>query len=278
MTFDTTNCLDGQIPLADGSQVDWLVQPISAHPALTAGNAPVGLLGSTESARLAKLTIPKRRRDWLLGRWTAKHLLQEYLRHVTHTQVPLDALAIGNDPDGAPFATLRSRLPVSLSISHSGAYSFCAVAPLFTHCTLVGAPAEKIEIGADIERIEHRGREFVADFFTGDELTQVDHAPEAFRDTLVTIIWSAKEAMLKALRLGLTVDTRCIDVEAIPLDTPTHTPAHKTDWAAMRLGLAPSVKLPMASAPVGWWRIMDGYVLTLAVLRHAERLPMSAAV
>ena len=49
-------------------------------------------------------------------------------------------------------------------------------------------------------------------------------------------------------------------------DTPTHTPAHKTDWAAMRLGLAPSVKLPMASAPVGWWRIMDGYVLTLAVL------------
>ncbi|MFN8470864.1 MAG: 4'-phosphopantetheinyl transferase superfamily protein [Anaerolineae bacterium] len=269
--------MDGQIDLADGSQVDWLVQPISAHPALSAGDAPDGLLASTESARLARLTIPKRRRDWLLGRWTAKHLLQDYLRQVTHTQVPLDALAIGNDPDGAPYATLRSRLPVSLSISHSGAYSFCAVAPLFSHCTLVGAPAEKIEIGADIERIEHRGREFVADFFTRDELDQVDRAPQAFHDTLVTIIWSAKEAVLKALRLGLTVDTRCIDVEAIPLDTPAETPVHNTDWAAMRLGLASTVTYPMAAAPVGWWRIMDGYVLTLAVLRHGERLGTTAA-
>ncbi|MFN8481829.1 MAG: 4'-phosphopantetheinyl transferase superfamily protein [Anaerolineae bacterium] len=278
MTLDTTTYLDGQIPLDANGQVEWLVQPISAHPALSAGDAPAGLLASTESARLARLTIPKRRRDWLLGRWTAKHLLQGYLRHLTHTQIPLDALAIGNDPDGAPFATLRSRLPVSLSISHSGVYSFCAVAPLFPNCTLVGAPAEKIEIGADIERIEHRGREFVADFFTRDELTQVDHAPEAFRDTLVTIIWSAKEAMLKALRLGLTVDTRCIDVEAIPLDTPAHGQARTTEWADMRLGLAPSVTLPMAAAPVGWWRIMDGYVLTLAVLRHAAKLPTLAAV
>ncbi len=269
--------MDGRIPLPDGSQVDWMVQPLSAHPLLSAGDAPAGLLASTECARLARLTIPKRRRDWLLGRWTAKHLLQSYLGQITHTQVPLDALAIGNDPDGAPYATtLRSRLPVSLSISHSGGYSFCAVAPFFSDCALAGAPTEKIEIGADIERIEHRGREFVADFFTPDELNQVDHAPESFRDTLVTIIWSAKEAMLKALRLGLTVDTRCIDVEAIPLDTPTHSPVANTGWADLRLSLAPSVDYSMADEPVGWWRIMDGYVLTLAVLKHGERSPATA--
>ena len=270
--------MDGQIALDDGSQVDWLVQPISAHPSLSAGDPPAGLLATAESARLAKLTIPKRRRDWLLGRWTAKHLLQAYLGQITQTQLPLDALAIGNDPDGAPYVTtLRSRLPISLSISHSGGYSFCAVAPLFSQCALAGAPTEKIEIGADIERIEHRGREFVADFFTPDELSQVDHAPEAFRDTLVTIIWSAKEAMLKALRLGLTVDTRCIDVEAIPLDTPREVLSPSTGWAELRLGLAPSVDYAMAGEPVGWWRIMDGYVLTLAVLKHGERMRSTAA-
>ena len=270
--------LDGRISLADGGQVNWMVQSLSAHPSLSAGDAPAGLLATPECARLAKLTIPKRRRDWLLGRWTAKHLLQAYLGQIIHTQVPLDALAIGNDPDGAPYAaTLRSRLPISLSISHSGGYSFCAVAPLFSDCALAGAPTEKIEIGADIERIEHRGREFVADFFTPDELNQVDHAPESFRDTLVTIIWSAKEAMLKALRLGLTVDTRCIDVEAIPLDTPGDALAANTGWADLRLGLAPSVGYAMAAEPVGWWRIMDGYVLTLAVLKHGERVGATVA-
>lgn len=89
-------------------------------------------------------------------------------------------------------------------------------------------------------------------------------APPESRDLLVTLIWSAKEAALKALRLGLTVDTRSISC--------TIGASEKAyGWACIdiacdqrRLGLSVT---PMLS---GCWRIMNDYVLTVAAT-SAER-------
>jgi phosphopantetheinyl transferase len=56
----------------------------------------------------------------LLGRWTAKNLVQRYVTQTTGETVALDAIFIGADADGAPYvARGEGRLPVSLSISHS---------------------------------------------------------------------------------------------------------------------------------------------------------------
>ncbi|MCZ7667962.1 MAG: 4'-phosphopantetheinyl transferase superfamily protein [Chloroflexi bacterium] len=61
-----------------------------------------------------------------------------------------------------------------------------------------------------MERIASRSPEFVTDYFTKEEQVLVDRASADMRDVAVTAVWSAKEAALKALHLGLTVDTRAV--------------------------------------------------------------------
>lgn len=99
---------------------------------------------------------------------------------------------------------------------------------------------------------------FPGDYFTLDELAIVAAAPAELRDTLVTAIWSAKEALLKALRLGLTVDTR--RVACLP---------SVDDLAQARSGWAPlTISAPTLTpgAPHAWWRLDGDDVLTLAVV------------
>ena len=46
-------------------------------------------LDEPERQRLSTFKIEKRRRDWLLGRWTAKRLVQSYLAAATGRRLPL---------------------------------------------------------------------------------------------------------------------------------------------------------------------------------------------
>jgi 4'-phosphopantetheinyl transferase len=188
----------GIVPIA------YLLQTLAAHPALAAATAPDGLLAEAEQAHVATLRVKKRRRDWLLGRWTAKHLLQTYLHETTGRRLPLDALVIRQEADGAP--ALVPLLPdheyLSLSISHSGDRAFCAV---------TGAPGVRVaagRVGADVETVRPGLDEMARQFFTQEELAWLADAPAALHDTALVGIWSAKEAVLKALRLGLRADTR----------------------------------------------------------------------
>lgn len=222
--------------------ITWLVQTEDDLPALP----PAAWLSPPERERLARLQVEKRRREWLLGRWTAKRLLQAHLGEPVAGPA-LDALAIVAAPDGAPelVAELPStgpvRGPLRLAISHSHGRAFCAV-------------AERIAIGADIELVTPRHPTFAHDYFTAAELASLAAAPAAAYDTLVTAIWSAKESTLKALRLGLTVDTRQVDCQLAP--------ASATEaWATVRIHCDPVLEAPPLC---GWWRVSDGYVLTLA--------------
>jgi 4'-phosphopantetheinyl transferase len=245
--------------------IHWLIQSVSDHPDLACGIAPAGLLSDSEQARLAALKFDKRRRDWLLGRWTAKRLVQAYIERQIGLRLPLDALTIGSHPDGAPYVCLdrRSRSAeaehnlqsaicnLQLSISHSGDRAFCAV-------------MKEGSVGVDIERIEPRDWQFVEDYFTADEILQVWRAPAEQYETLITLIWSAKEAALKALRLGLSVDTRSI---VCAIDQPE--PAR--DWGHVALVLDQRLlQLDTAPVLVGWWRRIDDFVLTAAVT-HGKR-------
>src|SRR5215216_7856718 len=139
--------------------IDWLIQSIDARPELAQGNAPEGMLSPTEQQRLGGFGVAKRRRDWLLGRWTAKHLLQHYLAQRTGAWLPLDAFVIASDPDGAPRVMLDCGLQIadfscnlqslSVSISHCDGYAFCEI-----------SDRDRLAIGADIERIAPRAPEF----------------------------------------------------------------------------------------------------------------------
>lgn len=196
------------------------------------------------------LKVDKRRRDWLAGRWVAKRALQPLL--ATPSSVPpLGAIAIINAPDGAP--QVADHPGINLTISHAGT---CAAAAATARADYL--------IGIDIEVIAPRTPAFVGDYFTPDEQQQVHLAPGCVRDTLVNAIWSAKESALKALRVGLRVDTRAVSCRLDPFICPpeTWTPL-AVELDAARLGRG----LPALS---GWWRTMRGYVLTLMLGRECE--------
>ncbi len=143
----------------------------------------------------------KRRRDWKLGRWTAKQAILSCLR-LSRDPAAAAALEIIAAPDGAPEAFLDGKAaPVSFSISHSAGVALCAVADA------------GLSLGCDLEDIRALEANFAVDYFTQEELLAVERAgPEEF-NLFVTLIWSAKESVLKALRQGLRRDTRSVRVD-----------------------------------------------------------------
>jgi 4'-phosphopantetheinyl transferase len=231
----------------------WLTCPAAECPALTIGASPPDFLSASERDIYAGLTFPKRRREWVLGRWTAKRLLR---RSVTaYRSTPLSAITVGSDPDGAPFFFLDGvgRLPLCLSISHRRERGFCAL-----------SPSTASPIGADIERVEPRDPAFVRDFFTAQEADRVFGCPPPLRDMLVTVIWSAKESALKALRQGLRVDTRRVEIDRVAGieadDIPPSLNLKPETWLQLHISCSLSDTGPF----LGWWRPDGDDVLTIA--------------
>lgn len=263
------------------------------HAELQRGPAPAQFLNPAEQTRMAELGRPKRRHDWLRGRYAAKQLVQSYLAQAHAIDLALAAIEIASDPDGSPLVLLpadsnparplraqgpaghppaapplmltpptRARAgaehqgrppqrpappsrsgqpgagPLHLSISHSGDRAFCAL-------------SERGPVGVDIERVETRAPGFAADYCTPAEVVWLEAAPAADYTTLLTAIWSAKEAALKVMRLGLTVDTR--DLTCLPALPPAPS------WQPITIRTALSV-----ARLQGWWRAEGGYVFTIA--------------
>jgi 4'-phosphopantetheinyl transferase len=226
--------------------IDWLLQTMADLPALPAE----AWLSLPERERLAALRVEKKRREWLLGRWTAKRLVQAALLREGRGQVELADLSITPAADGAPELQIgRGSVwaggALTISISHSGGRAFCALGP------------EGAAVGADIETVCPRAPSFAGDFFGAGELALVAGASAARRDRLVTAIWSAKEAALKALRLGLTVDTRLVECLVPDIE------AGVAGWAPLTATCHPSLGAPPAGLRC-WWRSHEETVLTLA--------------
>jgi 4'-phosphopantetheinyl transferase len=160
-------------------------------------------LGAKERVQLSAMRFAKRRADWQLGRWTAKHAVAACL------QMPADLpnlarIEVRPAPSGAPEIFIGNKsAPVTISFSHRAGRAVCAVATY-------GAA-----LGCDLEVIETRSDAFVADYFATEEQALVARAAPADWPWLVTLLWSAKESALKALRAGLRLDTRCVIVTLV---------------------------------------------------------------
>ena len=200
-------------------------------------------LAAAEHAHLATLRVPKRRADWRLGRWTSKRVVTRLAG-----DGELRRIAILADADGAPAAWRDGvRLPLTVSISHAAGHGFCVAAPV--PCAL----------GCDIEAVAERSAAFVRDYFTPAEQAALAGADACQRAAVATLLWSAKEAALKALREGLRLDTRALEVtlqSGAPLDA----------WQAMTV-----VFRDANQRFAGWWRREDDVVLTVA-----SSLPLGA--
>lgn len=247
----------------------WLVQTSADHLCLLAASPPPALLTAQEIKRYRAMLSPRRRRDWLLGRWTAKRLAQTHFR-LQHSFTPaLDSFSIKYAPSGAPHfhsdhpalcgACRDQRVPLALSISHSNGYAFCAIGDDSTGEHRVGADIELVE-----EMVERQRADFVETFFTPAEQRNVSAAPLALRPTLITATWSVKEAALKAAQVGMRADPLTVECVMVA-EMPRH-------WSRLHVQLQPQVRAQFGNdAPLAaWWRVINNglrpgthFVLTL---------------
>jgi 4'-phosphopantetheinyl transferase len=205
---------------------------------------PNRFLSRAELGKLATLRFARRRVDWLLGRWAAKSLLNG-----VEDCARLDPreIEIGSAPGGAP----RVRLPDgtsfrgSLSISHRDGWVFCAL-----------SLAPGLKLGADLETVEPRSEAFLDDYLCEGERAWVRGRPSELQDWAAALVWSAKEAMLKALEVGLGWDTRWVEV----LQVDGLAEAGQTGWPTMQVSSAAKEEHPWAA----WWQRRGEYVMTLA--------------
>jgi 4'-phosphopantetheinyl transferase len=235
------------------TEVYWLEQTEANLP------ARIDWLSESETARLDSLRFEKRRKDWLLGRWTAKLAVVAYRNLRGHSQTLRDA-EIRPAASGAPDVFFAGQpAPVTISLSHRDGIAICAVAPY------------SVALGCDLEIVEPRGESFTADYFTPEEKELVARARAEDRSRLLTLLWSGKESALKALREGLRLDTRSVvvsldDVEqggaeqelkpfADSVLTPPPQAANR--WLPFR------VRCASGQVFHGWWQITQNLVRTL---------------
>lgn len=220
-----------------------------------------GWLGPAERQRLATLRLPKRRADWLLGRFAAKRLARRLLFDLVRMDLALGEFDIVAEPSGAPVVRLADggTLPVGVTISHSHGTAFAAA---------WDDTGDGYSVGADLERISPGPSALVGDFFRPEEIVAWEVLPPGTaRDSYATTIWSAKEAVLKSLRVGLAVDTRGV---GILLSESEATIGHDlprpvgSGWKSFEARVASDVPGGGRSF-AGFFREQEGFVLTMAV-------------
>lgn len=196
----------------------------------------IAFLADNELKILAGLRFEKRRWEWLRGRWTAKKLLSVQLGCAP------GELSIEPETGGAPVVwRAGERLPGCLTISHRGDRAMAA-----------WTDVEGLRIGADLERVGEIDPIWMADYLTETEWgLRSDQGPH-----WPFLVWSAKEAVLKALRTGLRVDTR--EIEVLPGE------GEVDGWKQLDV----RSNLVKGDCWVGW-RSDGDYLITLAVMGDA---------
>jgi 4'-phosphopantetheinyl transferase len=156
-------------------------------------------LGQRERAVVASLRFPKRRADWLRGRYAAKRAATAWLGRPSDPPALAGIEVLAGDT-GAPQLRCDGETPLALSLSHRAGWGLAAVAP------------PEVALGCDLEVIEARSEAFLADYLTVNEQALVAAADPRDRAQWISLAWCAKECALKALREGLRLDTRSMEL------------------------------------------------------------------
>ena len=144
------------------------------------------ILAEDELIKYNSFKFDKRRMDWLGGRYAAKTAV---IKALNLGSIKFSDVVIENEPSGKPYFRVNGKVyPNVLSISHCRQYAAASVS----------LKADML-LGIDIEVIEKRPDSWVKEAFSPKENVSADALEQ-------TRLWSQKEAVLKALSVGLSVD------------------------------------------------------------------------
>lgn len=199
--------------------------------------AGTGWLSPREAKVCETFRFPKRRGDWLLGRWTAKQALLALEQDRKGNPSGWEILA---DDSGAPEVHREgAQRALRLSLSHSSGLCLCTLSQA------------SLRLGCDLERVEPRSSSFEETYFETAEIEMLETIPGTRRPVAVTLVWSAKESVLKALRTGLSADTRRARI--LKMD------GHAVDrWQPFN-----AVDAEKENPFTGWWMERAGMVMTV---------------
>ena len=210
-----------------------------------------GSLGPHEILEYRRLKVPKRRDEWLAARVAIKELIRRCCPE--KMDAGIRQIETIKDTSGVPHVEIAGKvLEGRLSLSHSQGRFLCAF------------DTDGRALGVDLEHIERRLPEFIEDYFTLHEQMKLWIAPEEHAPLIATLIWSAKEAVLKALSLGLNLDTRSIEIHFNEGESLS-----PREWQKLEFGSA----VKESSSLHLFWRREDDFVLTLCTMGE---LPFSA--
>lgn len=175
-----------------------LPDDIALRFAVQASTAPLVLdvLAPDERAQAAGFGSEKRRREFALGRATARTLLAERLA-IAAPDVPLRIAA-----DGAPELDAAA---LHLSIAHTAT----------AEQTLAVAAVGARPIGVDLEPIRPRRPDLYRFLLHPDEYDLLERLPHE-HDAAQVLLWTLKEATLKAMRTGFRVSPKKLRLAVEP--------------------------------------------------------------
>ena len=142
------------------------------------------ILADEEKAVFNSFKFEKRKKDWLGGRFAAKTAVLKY-----HPAISCRDAVIKNDANRKPSLFIKD-IPSAIPISISHCAGFAAAA---------AGGADIKAIGVDVEKIETRPGSWIEEAFHPGERLQSGNR-------FFTALWTKKEALLKALGIGLNAD------------------------------------------------------------------------
>ena len=212
-----------------------------------AADGGVHWLGPAETQRLAGITAPRRRAQFLAGRWQARQALA-----ARHGGTPQD-WTLSAPVDAAPQVTAGPVAgPCAIGLSHSGDTVACVLADA--------------SVGIDVERHDRRVRDVaaLADATLGDaERAHWLRLPAESRRVAFLCWWTLKEAWIKAQGRSLNpASLQAIEALPVSADDANARVWCEADFTLALAGLDADAEVTMmASAPrsvAQWWRVSGG--------------------
>lgn len=142
----------------------------------------LAIMSSDERERAQKFIRGKE--EYIASRWLLREVLGAYLQ-----QAP-ESLVFSRTEKGKPYFANRA---LQFNLSHSGHWALLAV-------------AKEMELGVDIEQIKDTRDLFgiAESYYHPDEFAQLQQQPAAFQTPYFYRLWTLKEALLKALGVGIS--------------------------------------------------------------------------